>query len=112
MERHGRTHTALSWMDARRNDVFVCSAFVGCSVLSNSFERVAIGRDFEHRIPRDSHIAVNPFPVVQLDDCFTRDEFALRVDDLPFSNRRVDSSPKFIALITFFLPVSLRESLE
>ena len=60
--------------------------------LSNSFERVAIGRDFEHR---NSHVALDPFPIVQLDDCFTRDEFALRVDDLPFSSRRIHRGPKF-----------------
>ena len=57
LERHGRIHTALS-------------AFIG-KVLSDSFERIAIRRDFEKRIPRDSHIAVNPFPIVQLDDRLT-----------------------------------------
>jgi hypothetical protein len=27
LERHGRTHTALSWMDSRRNVLFACGAF-------------------------------------------------------------------------------------
>jgi hypothetical protein len=27
MERHGRIHTALSWMESRRNVIFACGAF-------------------------------------------------------------------------------------
>ena len=68
---------------------------------ANSFERIAIRSDFEKRIPGNSHIAVHPFPIVQLDDCLTGDKFALRVDDLPFTCRGIHSSPKLIALITF-----------
>ena len=34
LERHGRIHTALSWMDSRRNVVFGCGAF-GYSVDSD-----------------------------------------------------------------------------
>jgi hypothetical protein len=55
-------------------------------VLANSFERIAIRSDFKKRIPRDSHVAINAFPIVQLDDCLTGDKFALRIDDLPFSS--------------------------
>ena len=42
-------------------------------VLADSFERIAIRSDFKKRIPGDSHITVNPFPIVQLDDCLTRE---------------------------------------
>src|SRR6266540_3638009 len=87
-------------MESKRNELFAVGA--GREVAGNKVERRAIRDDFEHRIPRDSHIAVSPFPIVQLDDCFTRDEFAFGVDDLPFSSRRIHRSPKFIALITFY----------
>jgi hypothetical protein len=51
--------------------------------LANRFQRVPVCRDFEKRISRDSYVAINPFPVVQLDDSLTGNEFTLWVDDLP-----------------------------
>jgi hypothetical protein len=86
-------------MDSWRNVLFACGRLFGNS-LANNFERIAIRSDFKKRIPRDSHVAINPFPIVELDDCLTRDEFVLWVDDLPFSGRRIHRSPQFITSIT------------
>jgi hypothetical protein len=87
-------------MDSRRNVLFACGRLFGNS-LANSFERIAI-RDFKKRIARDSHITVNPFPIVQLDDCLTGDELALWIDDLPFSGRRIYRRPQFVTLIASY----------
>ena len=55
------------------------AALYGGNDLVSAFERVTIRRDLEKRISRNSHVAVNPFPIVQLKDCLTGDEFALGV---------------------------------
>ena len=66
-------------MDSRRNVPLLVAKLFG-KVLANRFERIAIRRDFEKRISRDSHVAINPVPIVELDDCLTGNELALWVD--------------------------------
>jgi hypothetical protein len=75
---------------------FASGAFVWKS-LSQQLRVLAVRRDFEKRIPRDCHVSINPFPIVQLDDCLTGDEFALWVDDLPLSSLRIYRCPELIA---------------
>ena len=84
----------------QRKVLFACGAFG--KVLTNRFEHIPTRRDFEKRIPRDCHVAINPFPIVQLDNCLTGDELALRLDDSPLSRRWIYRSPQFINLITSY----------
>ena len=79
--------------------VAVCSA--GRDLVS-AFERATVHRDFEERIPWDSHIAVEPLAIIQLDDCLTRDEFALWVNDFSLCGRGTHSGPNLIALVAFY----------
>ena len=84
----------------RTGSAYSLVARFGDKTLANSFECIAIRPDFEKRIPRDSHVTVDPFPIVQLDDCLTGNKFTLWVDDLPFSGRRIYRRPQFVTLIT------------
>jgi hypothetical protein len=45
--------------------------------LVSRFERIPIRRDFEKRISGDSYVAINPSPIVELDDRLTGNELAL-----------------------------------
>jgi hypothetical protein len=55
---------ARDGLQAQRSLCF-CARLFG-KVLANEFECIPVRRDFEKRIPKDSHVAINPFPVVQL----------------------------------------------
>jgi hypothetical protein len=54
------------------------------------------------RSPGNGHVAVEPFAIIEFDDFFPRDQFTVGVYLFPFSRSRVNGTPKFIALITFF----------
>jgi len=63
----------------------------------------AVRRDPEERSAGDGHVAVEPFAIIEFDDFFPKDQFTLWFYYFPFFRSQVNSTPKFIALITFFL---------
>jgi hypothetical protein len=65
----------LDGLQAKAVSLLVVNCF---GSLPDRFERVPVRPDFEKRIPRDCQVAIKPFPVVQLDDCLTGNELALR----------------------------------